>query len=238
MIASSTTEEAAKILFECNWDEQSIANYTTDDTEIIARERARVVEEFGELAPSDLVRELITAKVLFENEGDADTSAIQAYYDAQFVRLKKIKNRAITKYFVTEIDLLNLRTFAKTRQAGGKPEGMFIQGGKITESECLEIFRTRPENIKGVVANMDYSDLLDILVAGLESGSLAEFENASQSHLVQLSKEGSEDSFGINMLFGWFIAKMEELRIVKTILTGKKFGKTRDELREELRGVI
>jgi len=238
MIASSTTEEAAKILFECNWDEQSIANYTTDDTEIIARERARVVEEFGELAPSDLVRELITAKVLFENEGDADTSAIQVYYDAQFLRLKRLKNKAITNFFVAEIDLLNLRTFAKVRQAGGRPLNLYITGGTITEGECLEVFKSHPQSIKGAVANMDYSDLLDILVAGLESGSLSEFENASQSHLVQLSKEGSEDSFGINMLFGWFIAKMEELRIVKTILTGKKFGKTRDELREELRGVI
>ena len=224
MIAAPNERMASEVLYECGWN--------IEGADIIEVERKRTIREFIELCPSEILRDIIVAKSEFVMEG------IQEYYDGQFVRLGKLKNRAITNYFVAEVDLLNLRTFAKLRLVGGKPEGMFIGGGQIAERDALTLFERKPEGIKTSLAHLGYGALLETLVEGLNNGDLAEFENASLTYLVELSKQGAEDSFRLNMLFHWFVAKSEELRIVKTILTGKKFGKSRDELREELRGVI
>ena len=227
MIAAPNVTDAANILYECGWESFDVET-----------ERARTLREFSDLSPNEILTEIINAKAEFELHGDADTNDVQTYYDLQFNRLKRLKNREIAAYFVAEIDLLNLRTFAKIRLFGGRPEGVYIKGGSVSYGECLELFRAHPENIKGAIANIDYSELLEYLMSGITSGKLAEFENASQKFLVRLSAVGSDNSFKLNMLFGWFIAKMEELRIVKTILVGKKFGKSREELRADLGGVL
>ena len=230
MIAAGSDKDAQDILMECKW--------SLDTINIFETERQKTLDEFNKLCPDPNLAEIINAKSSFDADGNTDLKLIQNYYDAQFKRLKKLKNKFITDFFVAQIDLLNLRTFAKVRSMGGRPENLFIDGGKITESECQEVFRRNPHNIKSAIANMDYSDLLDKLVDGLEGGILTEFENASNQYLINLARKDGDDSFKLNPIFHWFISKTEEIRIAKTIIMGKKFGKTRDAIREELRGVI
>jgi len=230
MIAMNTVEDATDILHECGWD-LFAAN-------IFEAELTRVISDFKELCPNPILAEIVFAKASFDQEGAADIKTIQNYYNQQFARLKQLKNKDITNYFKAELDLLNLRTFAKVRAIGSKPSNIFIEGGNVTEGELMSIFERNTAKVKTAIGNLEFSELLDKLTEGLDSGSLTEFENASQSYLVKLSKEGGEDSFRLNPLFHWYIAKMEELRVVKTILTGKKFGKSKEKIREELQGVL
>lgn len=238
MIASSDVVEATKILFECGWDEQSIANFRGNNDEIISAELKRITHEFKQLCPDPRLEEIILAKLAHLNSSDVDIATTRDYYAEQLVRLGKLRNRAITNYFKAEIDLLNMRTFGKLRLYGGKPDGFFVEGGTASEVDIMAIFGRDMGRIRPALSHLGYSALLDKLIDGLTIGNLAEFENASNAYLVKLSREGAEDSFKLNMLFGWFVAKLEELRIVKTILTGKKFGKSRDELRDGLKGVL
>jgi len=162
----------------------------------------------------------------------------RALYADIFTKLKPIKNRHIKQYFRAEIDLLNLRTYAKLRFAGNIPSDIYIEGGEISEESLNTIFEKNLRNSKVAFMGLNYDAVIAELMIGLENANLVRFENTSNNFLIELSKEGSDDIFSLSMLFGWFIAKMEELRIVKTILIGKKFGKSRDELREDLRGII
>ena len=301
MVATNSGAEAAKILFECGYDENLVNEFNDNDDEIINLERKKTVESFSELCVDENLRYAVLAKFDYHNatalytanitesdkkgqtpdsvypfgniaveilkhaiskknygplpdlmasalselDGYAQPSAAtielvlsRALYSDILPRIDKTGNQKIKEFFTAEIDILNLRTAAKLKLFGGNREDFIIEGGVISPGTLSTVFTKNLELIKSDLHSNDYGYIAEAYAKSIINGDLTLFENIANNFLIRKSAENSDDSFALNMLFHWFIAKLDELRIVKIILMGKKFGKTKEELREQLRGVI
>lgn len=290
MIAAQTATDAAKILFECGYDEKILTTQPDRVDLIIAREREKTVREFAELCTDDNLRNCILARFDYHNAiaiyidnnatesvypiGNIDVGVLRAavqkknysplpdnlamalvsldrmngatatevevtlnrvMYTEIFSRITK---GAIHDYFRAEVDFLNLRTAAKIKIFGGDYKNLFIDGGLATEEQINNLLSKKAETIKSALIHTNYDRVLDVLLTGIENEDLTIFENTANAYLILLSEERADSLFSVNMLFHWFVKKTEELRIVKKILMEKKFGKSREQLREELKGVL
>jgi len=304
MVAANSASEAAKILFECDYNAELITNFADRDDLIIDSERKRTVETFVDLMTNDVLKYIVLAKFDYHNgaavynwhktSGSPDElkeavypfgnielgklrfavttknySALpdvmaqtlsdldklelsgqspdmpkidlefnRALYADIMPRLKKLNNRGIEAYFRAELDILNIRTFAKLQLTGGTPTNEFIHGGRLTESDLAPMFSKTSAGIKNSLSMAGMDLIANTLAKGLDSGNLTEFENVANAYLVKIGVRDSDNLFKTNTLFAWYVAKIEELRIVKLILMGKKFGKSKDDLRAELAGLL
>jgi len=309
MIAANTVADAAKILFECGYNEQILTETPWATDKIIFSELERTLSEFRQLCKNDELVYCVMARFFYHNAAalynnqvvenangrskDREATLAESLYPMDFegisvellrsliskrsynslpeplqvalaaldkmeaatpqvveveinralftdlfARLRRMRNRAITNYFVASLDIQNMRTFAKVKMQGGRPDGLFIEGGRASEVALMAIFERDPNYLRTALAGLGYDKLIDALCDGLYDADLTRFENLAGAFLVEMGRVDADDSFKLNMTFAWFIKKMEELRIVKIILMGKKFGRTKDELREELRGVL
>ena len=66
---------------------------------------------------------------------------------------------------------------------------------------------------------------------------ISAFEDQSWEELTKLAEVDRDDIFKQNPLFYWYLKKQDEMRVVKIILMGKKFGFTRERIRETLGGL-
>jgi len=237
MVAMPTASEAAKILMECGWE------IIENDDDMINAERARIVADFTEFCTDEKLRYATLARFDYHNAGVLYNNGTGLY---PFSSIKSIKDYALlpeqmarglrfldtlnnptpaqveavlqkcmysdiklNDYFRAEIDITNLRLAAKKVDE-------FIEDGTLDET---------------VLKTLHHYDTEYNEVAKALTHSLERFENVSGQFLIEKAKQGAE-------VFYWFIKRLEELRIVKTILVGKKFGRSREELLIELGGVL
>jgi len=168
---------------------------------------------------------------------DVEVELVRAMYFDMFRHLEKINNRYITNYFRSEIDIQNMRTLIKigknTLQSFNK---LIIGGGHLDESHFNAIISKDYHDIKSSL--VQYDEVINAIIKSTEEKNPTIFENVANRFLIAQAKQNSEDSFSLNMLFSWLIEKLEELRIVKVILMGKKIGKSKEDLRNQLEGVL
>jgi len=309
MIAANTQEDAAKILFECGYDDQILTDKPEQTDLIVSTELQRAVSEFGKLCPDAALVYCVRARFVYHNVAaiynhqqvensqgrtrEREATLMESVYDISmgdmtpqkirhniskriygvfpdplstaltrldtiespapqvveveinralytdiFQHLKLVKNNVIKQYYMAELDILNMRNFAKARLGGTKPHGLYVEGGKIGEGALMSLFEKNLSGFRTAVIGFGYEQVAASLVESIEASDLTVFENLSGAFLVKIANYDSDDLFKVNMIFAWFMQKLEELRIVKIILIGKKFNKTKDALRDELKGVI
>jgi len=254
MIVATTTEDASKILLECGWD-------VHDDVDtMLSREFTKTVREFLTLCTDKHLLSAVRAMFLYHNASaiyrDIDSDGALYPVDATDLSPTQIRTAiqkqsfdALPKHLATAFEDLriNSKSDAETRIM----QAMYadILSRRIPR-EVKEYFRTQIDILnlrntaKGLTTFIDggtpkdmlrtkYLDLLDALDGGIDK-----FENASQAYLINQIMSDDGNLFTTKTTFAWFVKKLEELRIARIILTGKKFGATRDELRERLRGLV
>jgi vacuolar-type H+-ATPase subunit C/Vma6 len=143
--------------------------------------------------------------------------------------IKKIKVKNIREYFEAEIDFTNIRSFVKSRGTKSDPSEFFIEGGKLTARSLQSILSTDTSGIKQAFSG-EYEPIMKSLIVG---NSL---EEAMSLYLVTLAEHGKDDIFSIGPLFFWFVMKNEEFKAVKTILMGKRFNFSKENIRDNLGG--
>ena len=297
MIAAPDSAQAAKILFECGYDELLITEKPDREDLIINAEMKKTVESLRELCPSPLLLNILQARFDYHNAAaiynfvlanvadglvkipadslypfgnvgldklkDAivkkdysvcpepmreallrlgsdspfaslvDLELTKAMYADIMPKVKTLGNRGVINFFKTEIDFANMHSYAKAR-FHGKVGNIFIEGGFATEDQLGSILSKDPHAAKSAFASLPYMRVVYRLVASLDSLDLSVFEYESKKYLAELGRQGEEDSFALNPLLGWWVTKWEEMRIVKTILVGKKLGMTREDLYKQL----
>lgn len=167
---------------------------------------------------------------------DIDTELEKARYAEIADSIEKIKESAIKEYFKTEIDLKNIKAFARIRLY--KPDedpDVFIEGGYLKKTILEPIRGAAFEEIKASFIGTKYTDLASKLCEALAENDLTPFENYANLYLIRISYTGKDDVFGLNLFFNWFILKLEELKVVRLMFTAKKFNFSRHRLREILK---
>jgi len=162
----------------------------------------------------------------------------RALYKDIFAKTKRIGNKIIKEFYVAQLDILNIKNFAKLRIQGGEEQDIYISGGTIGKETLQEVLRKDLHFVKTALTATKYESLVEVLLRGIESADLGVFETVAHEYLNKIATREDGNVFSIAMTFAWFVKKLEEIRIVKILLTGKKFGASRDDLRERLRRYV
>jgi len=134
-----------------------------------------------------------------------------------------------------EIDLLNLRVFARLKLSEvetSELRGALIGGGGLEPEFYIGMLAEPWETIPSRFANTPYRQVVE---GGLDLGEgLAPLERACRDYIISYLKRARLTPFGLEPIYAFFLVKEEELRSVRAVLLGKENGLAPQLIRERL----
>lgn len=215
MVAADSFDLAANVLFECGYDENAILRSGQNEDLIINNEMKRSVELFKKLCPDANVLACLLAK--FD------------YHNARILYKSKFNAVSVPEatYPIGAIDKSKLERSIKNKEYNFLPPHM---RDALKILDAIE-FPTATE----IDTAFDKSQTAEMkeLSSKIKNNSVRQFFLTDDETVLK----NYQDVFCLEMLLKWFILKQQELKIVKTILMGKKLGIGREKIRELLKGV-
>ncbi|MDE6372345.1 MAG: V-type ATPase subunit [Clostridia bacterium] len=158
-----------------------------------------------------------------------DLTLDKACYADIMAMLKKAKNKFMTAYWQTNIDMMNISSFTRASKAGNIElfKESFIDGGKLDKS----FFNGE---LQGVLDKLAYSPYPQI-AESLKVGDMVAFERIWDNTLINIFKEGRNDIFTVAPIAGFYVAKKIEIKIVRMICILLKNDVDKDVIRDRLR---
>lgn len=158
-----------------------------------------------------------------------DLTLDKACYIDIMATLKKAKNKFMTAYWQTNIDMMNLSSFVRASKSGNVDlfKESFIEGGRLD----IAFFNGE---LQGVLDKLPYSHYPQIAEA-LRSDDMVSFERIWDNTLINIFKEGRNDIFSVAPIAGFYVAKKIEIKIVRMICILLKNDVDKDVIRDRLR---
>ena len=158
-----------------------------------------------------------------------DLTLDKACYSDIMAMLKKAKNKFMTTYWQTNIDLVNISAFVRASKAGDIEvfKESFIDGGKLD----VHFFNAE---LQAVIDKLAYSPYSQIAEA-LKLGDFVSFERIWDNTLINIFKEGRNDIFSVAPIAGFYVAKKIEIKIVRMICILLKNDVDKDVIKDRLR---
>ena len=158
-----------------------------------------------------------------------DLTLDKACYIDIMAMLKKAKNKFMTAYWQTNIDMMNISSFVRASKSDaiGLFKESFIEGGKID----ISFFNGELQGVLDKLAYTDYPQIAD----ALRSGDMVSFERIWDNTLINIFKEGRNDIFSVAPIAGFYVAKKIEIKIVRMICILLKNDVDKDVIRDRLR---
>lgn len=173
-----------------------------------------------------LDREQITGSVI-------DNVLDKAYYKNVFDDLAKAKKSVVYEYFVLQVDSLNIKNFARCKKIGldfSEYRKCFIDGGKTDLKKLETIYPLTIEECREKMKFGDYAEDFSVL-----SGDYSAYETFADNRLIRLFKNQKSDMFSPSPILGYYLGKLCELKVVRTVLTCKANKLDRNEIRKRIR---
>jgi V/A-type H+-transporting ATPase subunit C len=156
------------------------------------------------------------------------------------IRLMKdvFDNPYINGYISREIDIVNIKTTIRLKQQNAPKENfqkLFVEGGTLDLSKFLSHFDEDFSNLVQAFAYTDYGKMLEAALPGLNEGNLGAFEKLCDDYRMEQLKSAKYVPFGIEPLMAYAIAKENDLKNARIILTGKAAGLESQRIAEKVR---
>jgi vacuolar-type H+-ATPase subunit C/Vma6 len=201
--AAATFEDAARVLFECGYDENTILHASDNEDYIIRNETIKTMELFLRLCPDAYLRDCVSAEYNFHNA--------KVVYKSQFT---KIDLDSAAYPFGTE-DIEKLQNAVKYKDYSKLPHNIkyaFLALDKKTNPTASEI-------------DTEFAHAYDLEIQ--ENAKQIKSKNIADCFLQTDKKSDFSmqvSVFSLEFLFNWFMLKQAELSTVKTLLMSKKLG--------------
>ncbi len=157
-------------------------------------------------------------------------------YKEMLRRARKIGDGFVTRLFVKEIDLINIRTFFRLRYLQKKRIDFteaFISGGDFTIDFFLKNYEDDFYTLKNLFKGTEFLNLITDGSAYLEEHkTFLRFERLINEYFIKYVKGAKWISFGIEPVVAYYYAKVKELKVVRMVLTGKVNKLMPDEIKE------
>jgi len=201
-----------------------------------------IVEEdnYREL-PQELRRAAEKAAKAFRETPDAQR--IDVILDREMYALFSQRTRENGHPFLREyvqicVDLTNIRSVLRVRELRKDKsffEEVFLEGGKLDKSLFLKSYEESMNNFALLLSATSYGVLVS-------EGIKYRQENRSWSELERLAdnsflKRAKYIVFGLEPIIAYFLARENEIKMIRMIMVGKLNGLTVDLLRSRLRDV-
>ena len=194
--------------------------------------------ESGKLDFSPFISEAIkTIEKAFEtgNGGPRliDTELDKALYFDIFDRLKTGADKYVKEYFTAYVDTTNVTSFVRTVRIGAGysffKEG-FLEGGEISAKDFEEC-GTDSQKAAKMLSKTSVKDYFE----KLDEQDLASFETAQDNYLLKIFAINKTDMFSVAPILGYYLAKLNEIKVIRVVMVCIKNGVPAEETKKRLR---
>lgn len=157
----------------------------------------------------------------------------KAYYENVLYDLNNAKKCVVGDYFVLQIDSLNLKNFARCKKIGlpfSEYEKCFVSGGKVELFVLKSVYSLSMDECKEKMKYGEYSKDFEIL-----ANDPTRYETFADNRLIGLFKNHKSDMFSPSPILGYYLGKLCEIKVVRTILTCVRNGIAESEIRKRIR---
>lgn len=193
--------------------------------------------EYREILPHhvEAIKEAFSSWEENQEPGAIDLTLDRCLFSYLLTVFKMTRLDFLSGWAMREVDLLNLRTFARLKlneAEASELKGALVEGGSLEPGFFLGIFAEPWETLPSRFANILYHQVVE---GGLAKGDdLAPLERACRDYILSYLKKARLTPFGIEPIYAFLLVKEEELRSVRAVLLGKKNGLDPQLIKERL----
>lgn len=160
-----------------------------------------------------------------------------------FIEMNRIAeecgNEFVKGYVKIKIDAANIKTYARVKQMG-QPwtyfSDVFIEGGDIDAGTYQKAYN---EDVAQFGAHFKGTLLYEAATTGREdlerTGSFTLFEKLCDDAVMEYAKGGKDVSFGIEVVFAYYVARQIEMMNIRVLMAGKLAGMDPETIKERMR---
>lgn len=157
--------------------------------------------------------------------GDKSPRLIDVALDkACFKHILRVADKSgqknVIKYFRACADFANVTSFIRARREKEELKSfrnMFIDGGEISFSLFESCFDANDETAAEKLRYTVYGKMIPEAF-GQDKNTMVAFERAQDNYLLDVFKRDRTDIFSISPLAGFYVAKKQEIKVVRMIL--------------------
>ncbi len=172
--------------------------------------------------------------------GQVNPSGVSTALDNAYLAYALQKGDAFTQtYFKAQADFNNLIALLRVRALGGDAErlsALLLEGGDIPREILLKNFDTPTE---GLARAATAGPMADAMAKGLEevarTGRVSALEKARDDALMAFASKGKNDVDTMAPIMGFLLAKGQEARCVRLVMTALRNGLGEDVISERMR---
>ncbi len=155
----------------------------------------------------------------------------KAYYSSCVIDTAKARKSVVQDYYKILIDSLNIKTFVRCKLQNlplTYYTDAFVEGGELSKDRLTKFY---PLSLDEISEKMKYTDWKD----DFSEYDLSKFETKLDNKLIKLIKAQKADMFTPAPILGYYLGKLSEIKVVRTLLTCKKNGVAPEEIRKRIR---
>ena len=164
-----------------------------------------------------------------------DTAFDRAMFKDIAARLRvRSAPEELKEYFRVYADCLNLASFVRTLGIGGNFaffEDVYTEGGSIPKEDFEKAFQEGVSAVAVLAKRTPLAAYADALAAGDVTG----FEVARDDYLLGIFRKSKAEMFSVAPVMGYYLAKQNEIRVLRIALVCIKNGVDKQEIRKKLR---
>ncbi len=162
-----------------------------------------------------------------------DVTLDKAMYDEINSRLDKNADKYIKLYFQANADLTNILSYLRVEKIGAGINFFtenFIDGGKVSEKEFLS-FSGDKNKLSNYLAGSYLKEFADKVL----SDDFAAYETAQDEYLLKIFSVNKTDMFSVAPILGYYLAKLNEIKVIRVVLVCIKNGVPEDQMKKRVR---
>lgn len=205
----------------------------TESGRIGARKMKNAVENRAMKGFSPIMTEAVEKAVeLFEKTGDpqlCDLELDRAAYREMHNLAEKSGSAYVQDIVSVMCDLANILIFVRVHRMGKGTDFLLrslLDGGTVKREEFV---RAAAGSLSDILSGTKYAELSEY------GDNISELEKQTDSFLIRYIKKAKYVAFGIEPLVAYLLAKQNEIKLARIILTGKKNGLPPEVIKERLR---
>ena len=149
-----------------------------------------------------------------------DVTLDKACYAYVLAVAKKGKQKTVIRYWTACVDFANITTFIRSRREGEELRSFrkaFVDGGEIPLSTYESAYEASDEAVGEKFRYTSYGKIVYEAFSG-EANAMVAFERAQDNYLLDIFKRDRTDIFSTSPLAGFYVAKKQEIKVVRMIL--------------------
>ncbi|MEG1560428.1 MAG: DUF2764 family protein [Clostridia bacterium] len=153
-----------------------------------------------------------------------------------------VKNDFVSEYFRAWIDFYNIDAMFRLKRMGFGYDGFFyIPGGTIEIDALTSAYSAEPNALPLLLTATGASEkLMDAIKSALteysENLSIARFERDRDNYLIGIARErGKWDMESVAPVVSYLLAREQEVKCIRLVLTAKRNGLSKEIVAERLR---